>query len=88
MHNKLINNSEKLYCNTSFVAHDSNDTDKNENENTSRLFPEHNSFVKKRGLKILHQNINGLRNKMENLKYIFYTDQQKYSHHGSYRDTR
>ena len=61
----FVRSVEKLYCNLCYVNNDEN-TDLNEEQVYPKLF----NFTKRRGLKILHQNVNGIVKKLDQIKHF------------------
>ncbi len=65
MKDELQNNKEQFYCNVCFVNTDQED-ELSANYDGGVL----NTFMKKRGLKMFHQNVNGIMNKLDQVKYF------------------
>ena len=65
MKDQLGKNSEELYCQTCFIEME---TDAESGVDTENVPETIHRFCKKRGLKIFHQNINGLLNKIEKVR--------------------
>ena len=63
---KLENNGERLYCLMCNTQSNITDSDNDNNNMFERLI----SYIKPRGIKILHQNVNGIISKMEKLKIL------------------
>ena len=62
MHDVLENNTEVFYCQVCYV----ND----QHEQSNFLNPELSEFIRKRGLKIFHQNLNGIIGKLNKVKLL------------------
>ena len=62
---KIEKGSEKLYCNLCYTQ-----TDNPNRGSNSSTYTELNKFLKNRGLNFFHQNVNGLFNKLEQIKIL------------------
>ena len=64
---KLENGGERFYCTMCDMRPD---TDENNNVNDTGMFKTLLSYLKPRGLKILHQNVNGIISKIDKVKIL------------------
>ena len=71
---EMVNGREKCFCTNCFVV-----TDDNNQEGIPSPYTELNEFLKGRGLKLFHQNVNGLFNKHTEIE-IMMTETDKNIH--------
>ena len=70
----LKNGTEKLYCNSCY-KHDEGSTDDTGVEN--KVYVDLNRFLTSNGLKVFHQNVNGIYRKIDEIKIMFLETRNK-----------